>query len=309
MTPSKKKSAFLIFALILFLGQSDLLAMEIHAHRGGPSHDLGDSSLEAIRRSISQQVDYIEFDVQMTKDQKFIISHDSTFTEKKCDCVSFSYPQKEKYNIYEMTADEILSFVKKDNGKSFFSEFDDYLKNINAISSRQKLSIELKYGEDNAPSPSRPLLVKKFMELLKKNDLFDRVIVQSFDIGIHEEIRRIESQFSTRIKLVYLYRGDQHLSWDLISKLPFNRWPNWQRILELHKKLQLDYFSPRFSLITSDKLGFRKFLTLNKESSNPLKVVPWTINSEYELYEAKKLNVDGVLTDEIDLAHQLYQKK
>lgn len=300
----------LILIYIIFLFSNKSFSGEIHAHRGGPGKDLGDSSIEALHRSISQGVDYIEFDVQLTSDKKFVVSHDSTFTERSCGCKSTIYPKKEKYHIYQMTSEDLQSFMLNQTNANAFPLLDDYVKKVELINTNQKLSIELKYEQNGVVLPDRKLLVDSFMLFLYQNNLMEKVIIQSFDQGIFEEIRRVESSYANaHPKLAFLYRGEERFRIDFVSQWPINRYPDWNKILKLSKELDLNYFSPRFSLINSDQNGFSQFLKNRNRHLQHLKVVPWTVNSDDDIKRAHELKVDGILTDEVQLGLNYFKKE
>lgn len=54
------------------------MATLLSAHRGGPEDEYAPNSLEAIRSALEVGVNLIEFDVRVTRDNKFVTAHDAS---------------------------------------------------------------------------------------------------------------------------------------------------------------------------------------------------------------------------------------
>ena len=73
----------LVVVLLVYYGVQVLLrtppltSLQNIAHRGGPKY-APENTLAAFRKSIAQGVDWLEFDVQMTKDGVLVVIHDET---------------------------------------------------------------------------------------------------------------------------------------------------------------------------------------------------------------------------------------
>lgn len=86
----KKRSFFVLFAIMLLITSvfSSLFYEEIFekkttiqvvGHRGGGGYSIPENSLSSIAKSIEYGAEYVEIDVQRTKDGYYIINHDKNF--------------------------------------------------------------------------------------------------------------------------------------------------------------------------------------------------------------------------------------
>ncbi|MDO5095967.1 MAG: glycerophosphoryl diester phosphodiesterase membrane domain-containing protein [Peptostreptococcaceae bacterium] len=103
-------SAIVIISIPLGFFYEEIFVKEnsalVIAHRGGGGHSIPENSLSAFESAIKNRADYIELDVQRTKDGAYIIHHDSDF-ERLAGVSKASF---------EMTLDEIKAL---DIGKKF----------------------------------------------------------------------------------------------------------------------------------------------------------------------------------------------
>ncbi len=96
------------------------------AHRGGPAH-APENTLAAFQHAISLGVDWLEFDVQMTKDEVLVVIHDETVTRTmKCpagreDCLA--WPPE----VGKLTLEQIRTFEAKDGHGEQVPTFEEVL--------------------------------------------------------------------------------------------------------------------------------------------------------------------------------------
>lgn len=92
------------------------------AHRGASAYEL-ENSLSAFKKAINLGIDFIEFDIQTTSDNKFVVFHDETLDR----CTNSSGFIKSK------TFNEIRTTVKLNNGEVIPSlkEVCEFLGNYN----------------------------------------------------------------------------------------------------------------------------------------------------------------------------------
>lgn len=109
------------------------------AHRGVNQKNGVPNTLESLKKTIKYHPDYIEMDVHMTKDNKFIVLHDNNL--KKLAGIK-AHPE-------DLTLAELKKLnVTANNHKTKLTDFDTYLKYANQH--HQKLLIELKTTPNNA---------------------------------------------------------------------------------------------------------------------------------------------------------------
>lgn len=146
------------------------------AHRGWSSR-APENTLAAIKLAVdNREVDYIEIDVQLTKDGVPILIHDF-HVERTTNGVG---------NVEDFTFEQIR---KLDAGAWFASQYAGEkiptLKEVLQVcKGRKKLNIELKVAGDKSP-----LIEKKVVELVRDFCMEKDVIITSFD---HVRIKKVK---------------------------------------------------------------------------------------------------------------------
>lgn len=149
--------------------------VEITAHRGG-ALNAPENTLAAIRRAIDDGTDWVEIDVQESKDGVVIVTHDSDLKKVAGAGVK----------IWEGTADELRSI---DIGSYFGPEFQDervptLAEALELCRGSVRLNIELKYyGHDQD-------LERKVVELVEEYDMASNVVIMSLKA---EGIRKVKA--------------------------------------------------------------------------------------------------------------------
>lgn len=286
----------LVFGIPFVLTSNIASAFEIQAHRGGAGKDLHESSQKAFERSLQQGADVLEFDVQLTSDLKFIVSHDSVFSNGSCRCESTSVPRSFSYSFRGMKLSDILSFKYSDDGSTSFPEVESMVESLplNAV-----LSIEIKNPKDAGQAEMKKT-ARLFFEVLQKKNWFQRVIVQSFDSVVLEELHALSLASNNPIRLSYLYMGDAFLNVPLLSKIPLNLQVQWERVFEFAVKNGVEIISPRIHLV-KDR-SFADLVALRKARAPQMKIIPWTVNTPGDIKKAIQLGCDGVITDNVKMA-------
>jgi len=149
----------------------------IAGHRGDPVN-APENTLGSIGLAIGYGADFVEIDVQMTKDGVIVLNHDSSLMRMA------GVP----YSVSELTFDEISAF---DIGSRFSNEFEGEripsLKEVlDEVKGRAKLIIEIK------PYGSAERLAKAVCSLINDADMRDDCYIQSFQYDILTEVRKTE---------------------------------------------------------------------------------------------------------------------
>jgi glycerophosphoryl diester phosphodiesterase len=194
------------------------------AHRGASAY-LPEHTLEAYRMAIEQGADYVEQDLQVTKDGELVCLHDLTL--ERTTNVEELYPDRFHKNVSEDQApggnpvkhwyvsDFTLAEIKKLDAGSWFNEkfkgakVPTWQEAIDVVRGKAGL-----YPETKAPEVygKRGLDMERLaLETLKKNGL-DRpnadpktpVIIQSFS---PESLKKLRFELKIKLPLVLLLTG------------------------------------------------------------------------------------------------------
>ena len=232
--------------------------MEITAHRGA-SAKYPENTMAAFKGAFELRADWIELDVQQTKDRKIVVSHDTNL--KRLTGVN--------KNIIEMTYDEIKNL---DAGSFFDVKFkneripllEDVLKYV--IDKPIRLNIELK------PTGEEVEFEKDVIDLINKYNYKERCVLTS---QVHDVLKNIK-EYDSSIKTVYV----MSLALGDITKIEY-----------------ADAFSVEASSVNKNLV--KKVHNKGKE------IYAWTVNKETSIQHMIDMNVDNIITDNIELGKEL----
>lgn len=229
--------------------------VKITAHRGS-SLTAPENSISAIKNAISEGADYVEIDVMTTKDDEVVVFHDSTL--------------KRMAGINNSIKDMTLSEVREiDIGSQFSEEFagekiPTFKEVLRASKDKIKINIELKVKKKDDPLP------EKVVDLLKKYEMEDQVIVSSQDYESLQKIKEVDPLINVGFILT-LGIGD-------------------------FTKMNVDFVSVEYQMLKKDLVyGMH---ALGKE------VHVWTINDKKRAENAMKLGADNIITDSVEMVQK-----
>jgi len=188
----KKKSRVLLFlSTILVLGIIVFNGFTLYsngvnnniktiAHRGYVEKGV-ENSIEALEAAAKAGVDYVEMDVLMTKDNKFIVMHD--YNLKRLAGIN--------KKVQDMTYNELVGLPISQSGHtSRIPSFEEYVKRAKELNI--KLVVELKPhgGEPNN-------YVDIFIEKVKELDIENNYKYMSLDLKVMEELESKAPQLET----------------------------------------------------------------------------------------------------------------
>lgn len=158
----------------------------ISAHRGASS-DAPENTRYAFEAAIESDTDYIELDVQLTKDGKLVVFHDNTIDRTT----------NGSGTIYEHTYAELLEL----SAGSWFSrtgEFDDAKimtleEALTLIGKQKKLNIEIKDTGDSVRA------TEKTVELIEKHNITGSCYVSSFSYPLLRIVKRLNPKIKTAL--------------------------------------------------------------------------------------------------------------
>lgn len=313
----------LLYSLIILLTLSCATdhKIKIIAHRGASGY-LPEHTLPAVAMAHSWDIEFIEPDIVLSKDNIPVVLHDihvDTTTNVKT-----VYPNRKRkdgrYYAIDFTYNELKRLrvherIDLENGKRVFSSrfplnkvnfkipsFEEYIQLVQGLNQSRNKNIGL-IPEIKSPAfhqKHKKDISKIVLKLLKKYNLdkkSETFYLQCFD---PKELKRIRYQLKSNVNLVQLIGdnswGEADCDYDLMMTLA--------GIREISRYAQVisPWLTPFFK--TKSLKEFTKF-----SHSVGLHVIPYTIRtdslpkmlSEQELYEhLKDAKIDGVFSDFAD---------
>jgi glycerophosphoryl diester phosphodiesterase len=255
--------------------------MEIHAHRG--ASDRPENMMTAFLRAVDQGADFVEMDLQISRDDKIIVAHDA-FMKKECrDAQGNAIPNQIFYR------DMTLKKIKTYNCGSIvtrgipvpgekISSLAEVLAGLKDKKTDRglplKLNIEIKYNPTQPQYyPNREFYVFTILKTIEDSKIDPaQVMIQSFDIEI--------------LKVVRAKRPDLRLS-PLLSEADGG--------VKIAQDLRAELVTPHFSQVSPEML--KEFHTPTAIHPRGIKVVPWTVNDPENATKLIEWGVDGLITD------------
>ncbi len=265
--------------------------VEIHGHRGDRGH-FPENSIPAFLSALQKGVDVIEMDVVISKDKKVVVSHEPFMASLyilQPDGKSILKNEERNFNLYQMDYEVIKQF---DAGSKINSKFlqqqkiktykpllsevisvvENFKEKHQLPSVKYNIEIKSEAEEYGIFQPEPEEFVHLVTKVLKDHQIENRVILQSFDIQILEEIHQQYPFFT----LAYLVEDGEETA--NLKKLSFTP----------------SIYSPYFTLVSSKKV--------KKLQQQGIKVIPWTVNTTKDLQQMMAFGVDGIISDYPELA-------
>ena len=232
------------------------------AHRGANKY-APQNTLAAFKKAYELGCDGFETDVHITKDGKVVICHNYTIDETSTG----------KGKIADMTLDELkgydfgLYYSKKFEGTEI-PTLDEFLSFVETTDI-SVLNIEIK-----SPKEAETAIVKETIKAVKEHNLFDRLLISSFDPKLLNEAKMIDSKCKTG----FLYS----------PKSPTLLQMAWRQ-LRFTKSIGCDAVHPHHVFVN------KKFV---EDAHNMgIKVNPWTVDGVFTIDRLLKIGCDGIITD------------
>ncbi|HEM6338883.1 TPA: glycerophosphodiester phosphodiesterase [Streptococcus suis] len=161
------------------------------SHRGVDNGNAVQNSIEALEKTSQLQPDYIEMDIQETKDGQFVVMHDTDLT-----ALTGNPGGTHDYSLAELTA-----MTASENGMTApVPSFDAYLDKADELG--QKLLVEIKVTNADSPQLTKNFLKKYGQRLLAKGHQ-----IQSLDyrtiIQVKEYSKKLVSFFILPFNSIY----------------------------------------------------------------------------------------------------------
>ncbi|MGN4422726.1 glycerophosphodiester phosphodiesterase [Bacillus cereus group sp. MYBK30-1] len=246
------------------------------AHRGASAY-APEHTLEAYKLGQQLKGDYIEIDLQMTKDGHLVAMHDETLNRTT--------------NGTGFVKDHTLDEIKQLNAGSFFNKKYPKLAKKEFENAKVPTLEEIietfghnanYYIETKSPD-EYPGMEEKLFEIINQYQISDKVIIQSFS---EESLRKIHS-LNANIPLVQLLSFKEAVQ---LTDLEIKNYKTYCIGLGMNYK----YIDAAY---------------VKKIKKHGLEVHPFTVDNEKDMEKLIKWGVDGIFTNYPDRLHSISSKK
>lgn len=253
----------------------------IFAHRGA-SKSFPENTLLAFTKAVEVEADVIETDVQYTQDNNFVCFHDDTLertTNGKGRVFDFSLGELTQLDsAYNFSLDNGNTYPYRNQGIKMMS-LDEVLSEFPA----QRFNIDLKQ--------KNPEQVKFFIDIIKKHNAVNRIIVASEHFGNLKEVRRICPEIGTSFSMPEVL---------------------WFYFLSKSSLIFLNFKFRGIALQVPENWGSYNIITkpfIVEAHKKNIKVHAWTINNKKDMQRLFEMGVDGIISDDPELVKQVYKNK
>lgn len=267
----------------------------VHGHRGARGL-LPENTIAGFLEAARLGVQALEIDVVISKDLQVVVSHEPWMNELFCTQPNGSEIEsnsKEKYNLYQMPFGDITAFdcglkvnpefpfqKSLPSRKPLLSEvicvIEDYINKNSLSPIIYNIEIKSDPSEYGIFQPDPETFVWVLFKVLLRFNITDRVIIQSFDVTVLQEVRKRYPGSSIGL----LIENAKELKSN-IEDLGFTP----------------SFYNPDFHLV-NEKL-------VSELHSKHIKIIPWTVNEITDMQQLIGMGVDGLITDYPDRALEL----
>ncbi|MGX5677448.1 glycerophosphodiester phosphodiesterase [Bacillus toyonensis] len=246
------------------------------AHRGASAY-APEHTIAAYKLGQQLKEDYIEIDLQMTKDGHLLAMHDETVNRTT--------------NGKGLVKEHTLEEMKQLNVGSFFNEkYPNLAKKEfeNAKVPKLKEIIEMfghnanYYIETKSPD-EYPGMEEKLLEIIKYYQISDKVIIQSFS---EESLQKIHS---------------------LHANIPLVQLLSYQKSVQLNE-LEIEKYKT-YCIGLGMNYKYIDSAYVKKIKKHGLEVHPFTVDNEKDMKKLLSWGVDGMFTNYLDRLHSILDLK
>lgn len=307
----------ILLFLILTISANIATGLEIYAHRGGRAA-APENTLPAYKHALAVGVDFVDMDVQMTKDGVVVVAHDYTLnpeytkykgkkwiTNEPILIKSLTLKQLKKYTVGEKKPGTLYAKMfahQKEVKQCTMPTLREVVQYVKKISGNQVgFQIEIKTDPQHPEWTFSPkVLAQAVSTLIHEMQIVPITEVQAFDYRVLQAIQRIDP----KIKTAYLTQYDSKRNMLNPDPKIAGLWTggyllkNYQNSIPyMILKLGGDLWDPQDVEITKKIVA--------EAHKYKLKVVTWNWpHSADEVFQAKVINkliddkVDGIITDD-----------
>ncbi|MFF1412161.1 glycerophosphodiester phosphodiesterase [Streptomyces sp. NPDC058289] len=250
----------------------------VYAHRGASAY-APENTLEAIDLAMEMGFDWVENDVQRTKDGELVVIHDDTLA--RTTDVEQVFPDRKPWRVKDFTAAEI---ARLDAGSWFGPEFAgapvptlrQYMNRVQR--NQQRLLLEIKKPELYPGIERQTLDVLGETGWLEENRVARRLVVQSFSAASVRTVHELRPDLFTAF-----------LGTPALADLP--------RYAEF-----TDRINPWYTTIDGDWVAaVHKLLGAHGKA---LEVDTWIVDDAATALKVQDMGVDGIITDKPDVVRE-----
>jgi glycerophosphoryl diester phosphodiesterase len=243
----------------------------VHGHRGARARR-PENTIPAFRYAIEQGADVLELDLAVTKDNVLVVSHDPLINPSICTGGKTGVP------IHTLTVAELQQYDCGSLRNPRFPTqvpvpgtriptFDEVL-DLAPLGSFE-FNVETKIFPDRPElTPGPEEFTQLVLAAIRRHRLESRVILQSFDFGTLQAMRKM----APAIRLSALYEGKP------------------RGFVEIAREAGATIISPEFHLVTPEEVA--------AAHAAGVQVVPWTVNNPTDWDNLIAAKVDAIISDD-----------
>jgi glycerophosphoryl diester phosphodiesterase len=293
-----KGSTFFILMMVASIktfSQAYIPKFDIQGHRGARGL-MPENTIPAFIMALDSGVTTIELDLAVTKDKKLVVSHEPWMSAVICshpEGVAFTAKEEKKFNLYQMTYEEILKWdcgLKENHAfpqqrklsvvKPLLTDVivavEDHIKSFTRYEVDYNIEIKSSPEGDGKYHPRPGEFSDLVYNLVDQYLPLDRVVIQSFDF----RVLRYWNEKYPGVRLAALVANNKSVE---------------ENLAELGFKPSV--YSPYYKNLRAEDV--------KKLHEMKIRVIPWTVNEVNEMLSLKGMGVDGFITDYPDRAAKI----
>ena len=267
---------------------------DVQGHRGARGLR-PENTIPAFLVALDSGVTTVEMDVVITRDKQVVLSHEPYMSANICTNASgdnFSEKEQKKYNIYQMTYDEVRAFDCGSKGNEKFPQqekmavskpllsdviiaIENRIKNYSTYEVDYNIEIKSSPDGDQKFHPAVEEYCELVYELVDEYLPMERVVFQSFDFRV---LKYFHEKYPD-VRLAALVENLKSIDTNL-KDLGFKP----------------SIYSPYYKLLNKEKIQYLHRMKI--------RVIPWTVNETADMLAMKGMGVDGFITDYPDRARK-----
>ncbi len=259
-------------------GSAALGGPVVYAHRGASAY-APENTLEAVDLAMQLGFDWVENDVQRTKDGELVVIHDDTLA--RTTDVEQLFPDRKPWKVQDFTAAEIAqldagSWFGEEYAGAFVPTLREYLDRVRR--NQQRLLLEIKKPELYPGIEEQTLKVLGEAGWLDERHVTQRLVVQSFSADSVRIVHRL------RPDLVTAFLGTPTAA-DLPRYAEFT-----DRINPWHTTISADWVAAVHGL--------------RGAHGKVMEVDTWIVDDAATARKVQAMGVDGIITNAPDVVQE-----
>ncbi|OIJ17657.1 glycerophosphodiester phosphodiesterase [Anaerobacillus alkalilacustris] len=232
------------------------------AHRGGAGY-APENTMAAFNKAVEMKCDYLELDIQMSKEGEFVVIHDPTINR------TTNVNTRKSIYVSDLTVAQLKQLDAGSYfGAEFYGERIPTLKEVlDEFSGKIGIIIEVKAPELYPGIEEKLAAILIGNELDKSNN--SNIIIQSFNFQFVKKIRELLPEMTTAV----IISKRRYLTDDYLKDF----------------SAYADYVNTSRRLVTKQ--------LVEKVHSHHMKMMSWTVRSKDQISPLMKAGVDGIITD------------